>query len=88
MVTQIQSRNEKWSTTALAALTRGHGDPSGTDFDCPIVLAEAQGLTLVLDGNHRINRWALTNDSREHAVNIHAIRGAIDFVEREPVNGA
>jgi hypothetical protein len=78
---QIRSRREQWTMHALAKLKCGHADPRGNDFDCPIVLAEYQGETRVLDGNHRINRWVANGDTRMHDVHIHAVEGHGAFVD-------
>ena len=86
---QIASRREQWTTADLGMLRRGHGDPSGVDVACPIVLAEYEDETRVLDGNHRINRWVNENDSRMHDVIIHTIAKAVGFVDLPPdTNGA
>jgi hypothetical protein len=78
---QITSRKEQWTTARLGALTRGHADPSGVDIACPIVLVEHSGRTIVLNGNHRINRWVRTNDTRVHDVIIHSIPEVLTFVD-------
>ena len=77
---QIASRKEQWTTASLGELTRGHGSPTGVDVACPIILAEHEGVR-VLDGNHRINRWVASADTRRHVVHIHAITGPIRFIE-------
>ena len=77
---QIASRKEPWTTVALSQLARGHNDPTGKDVPWPIILAEYEGLR-VLDGNHRINRWVMLNDPREHNTHIHVVTGPIHFVE-------
>ena len=79
---QILSRHERWTTQQLAVLQRGHTDPTGQDFTCPIVLAELDGVTRVLDGNHRINRWVLNGDTRMHDVHIHAVTSGVGFSEK------
>jgi hypothetical protein len=78
--TQINSRQEQWSTDRLASLRLGHSDPRGDDFDCPVVVALFAGEQRLLDGNHRINRWKLTKDTREHLVNIHTVVGESELV--------
>src|SRR5215470_10963890 len=78
---QVSSRREEWTTEALSKLPRGHSDPGGGDFDCPIIVAEYDGTQRLLDGNHRINRWIETKDVRLHAVNTHTIAGVGQFVE-------
>jgi hypothetical protein len=75
----IRARRERWSTEALGALTRGHSDASGVDIPCPIILAEYAGATLVLDGNHRINRWVSAGDKRIHEVHLHTVNGVPRF---------
>jgi hypothetical protein len=82
---QISSRRERWTVEALAKLPRGHTSKAGHDFACPIIVAEYPGKQLLLDGNHRINRWIDLGDSGEHEVNIHTIRGTGHFVERPPM---
>ena len=77
---QISARRDEWATRSLAKLRRGHDDPSGIDVPCPIILVEYDGETRVIDGNHRINRWHNTGDTRNHAVNILKITGAAIFV--------
>lgn len=77
---QITSRKEQWATAALGKLTRGHNSQSGDDFGCPIILAEYQGAR-VLDGNHRINRWVASSDTRTHDVHIHTVAGPVRFIE-------
>jgi hypothetical protein len=77
---QVASRQEQWTTDDLAKLPRGHGSSKGDDFACPIVIVEYDGAQRLLDGNHRINRWIATGDTRLHAVNIHAISGSGQFV--------
>jgi len=81
---QIASRREQWSTADLGKLRRGHGDPTGVDVACPIVLVEYAGETRVLDGNHRINRWVNANDTRMHSVIIHTIAETVGFLELPP----
>lgn len=78
---QIKSRKEQWTVRSLGKLTRAHADPRGNDFPCPIVLAEYDGETRVLDGNHRINRWVANGDTRLHDVHIHAVEGPAVFVD-------
>jgi hypothetical protein len=86
---QISSRREQWGTEELGKLRRGHSDPRGIDVACPIVLAEYAGEMRVLDGNHRINRWVSTNDTRPHEVHIHTITNTVRLIELSPVaNGA
>jgi hypothetical protein len=88
-VEQISSRSERWSTAKLGLLHRGHGDPTGIDVACPIILAEYAGKMRVLDGNHRINRWVNANDAKLHEVNIHTIEGTAGLIELPPhANGA
>jgi hypothetical protein len=81
----IVSRREAWLTDKFATLTRGHASQVGKDFPCPIVLVEFLGEVLVLDGNHRINRWVATGDKASHAVNIHNLSGDPKYVELPPV---
>jgi hypothetical protein len=81
---QITSRRENLPATDLAALT-GHKFTNGEDFDCPIVVAEYQGAMRILDGNHRINRWAEACDTALHAVNFHTVGGVGQFVEHPAV---
>src|SRR5262249_22100362 len=78
---QVMSRREQWPTDALGKLARGHSSTAGKDFDCPIIIAEYDGVQLVLDGNHRINRWVIAGDARVHDVNIHTITGSGKFIE-------
>ena len=85
---QIDSRKEQWHTEDLAKLARGHSDPRGVDFDCPIVIAQYEGLLRVLDGNHRINRWVASADKRKHDVHVHTVQGAAQFVTLPPIDGA
>lgn len=80
---QVRSRKEEKSTADLAKITR-HAGVDGEDFDCPIIIAEYQGIRL-LDGNHRINRWVRDGDTTMHDVHIHTIDGTADFVELLPV---
>src|ERR1043165_3598650 len=81
---QIASRKEQWTTGNLGKLPKGHLDASGVDIACPIILVEYMGRTMVLDGNHRINRWENSNDTRLHDVIIHTISGPFAFVEHAP----
>ncbi len=76
---QITSRREKWTTDELAKLERGHGDPSGKDFDCPIIVVQYGSKRRLLDGNHRINRWLLARDTSLHDVNIHIVHQGDDL---------
>lgn len=78
---EIRSRRERWSTSDLGRLTRGHASTDGDDFACPIILVEYDGKTRVLDGNHRMNRWVANNDERLHDVNIHVVERVGMFVE-------
>jgi hypothetical protein len=78
---QVRSRREQWTTDALGRLARGHSSTVGKDFDCPIIIAEYDGIQYVLDGNHRINRWVTAGDPRVHDVNIHTITGFGKFIE-------
>jgi hypothetical protein len=71
---EIQSRREQWTTDQLGKLERGHSDPRGADFQFPVVVIEYQGKQRLLDGNHRVNRWVVTKDSRLHEVNIHTVQ--------------
>lgn len=82
----IGSRREKWSIGELEKLDRGHSDPRGKDFECPIIIVEYQFKLRLLDGNHRINRWLLTQDTRLHDVNIHTVDGVGQFVELPPAS--
>ena len=79
---QVKSRQEEWTTDQLERLTRGHNDTSGKDFDCPIIVAEYEGVRRLLDGNHRINRWIAARDTQLHKVNIHSIVGVGQFIVR------
>ena len=81
---RIASRKEQWTTGNLGKLTRGHRGSGGVDIACPIVLVECGGRTIVLDGNHRINRWVNSNDTRFHDVIIHRISEPVEFVEYTP----
>jgi len=72
---QISSRQERWTTDALAKLIRSHGYSEGDDFNCPIIVAEYEGKQRLLDGHHRINRWIEVGDTRLHDINIHTIAG-------------
>jgi len=81
---QVTSRRERWTTASLAELT-GHKFTNGEDFDSPIVVAEYDGVTRLLDGNHRINRWVEAGDMSLHDVNIHRIAGVGQFVEHPAV---
>ena len=80
----ISSRRESWLTAKLATLRRGHANTEGKDFSCPIILVEFQDAVLVLDGNHRINRWVVTGDNSLHAVNIHTLSGKPTYIELPP----
>lgn len=80
-LSQVSSRLEQWTTGALAKLTRAHPSQVGKDCDCPIVIVEYAGKQRLLDGNHRINRWVFTNDTRLHDVHIHNIAVIGQFVE-------
>jgi hypothetical protein len=82
---QISSRQEKWGIDKLAQLERGHSDPTGADFDCPIIVVEYEGRRRLLDGNHRINRWLAAHDPRLHDVNIHKAEGTGQLIELPPV---
>jgi hypothetical protein len=82
-ISQISARHERRTTQALAALPRGHNYTNGVDVECPIVIAEYQGQRL-LDGNHRVNRWASANDQRLHEVIILSVDGVVGFKEHEP----
>ena len=82
---QISSRVEKWTSKDLGKLRRGHGSTFGEDFECPIIVVEFDGQRLLLDGNHRINRWLEKHDNREHAVNIHTITGDVEMMELPPL---
>lgn len=77
---QIASRKERWTTSALGNLHRGHSSQAGVDVPWPIILAEYDGMR-VLDGNHRINRWVASSDARDHDVHIHTIIGPVRFIE-------
>jgi hypothetical protein len=83
---QVTSRRELWSTQDLAQLPRLHNSTAGVDCDCPIVIAEYEGKALVLDGNHRINRWVQARDSRLHDVHIHNIAIIGEYVEFPPLS--
>ncbi len=77
---RLVSRKEQWTTATLGQLHRGHSSPAGVDVVCPIILVEHEGIR-VLDGNHRINRWVASRDTRAHDVHIHAITGPIQYIE-------
>ena len=81
---QVESRREQWTTDVLGRLSRGLGSAQGDDFDCPIVVAEYEGKQRLLDGNHRINRWIATGDTRVHEVNIHTVAGIGQFIKLPP----
>jgi hypothetical protein len=78
---QVRSRREQWTTDALGRLVRGHSSTAGKDFDCPIIIAEYDGVQYILDGNHRVNRWVSTGDARVHDVNIHTITGSAHYIK-------
>ncbi len=78
---QIRSHREKWAIGELDKLTLWHSGTGGRDFDCPIIVAEYLGSRLLLDGNHRINRWRENRDARLHDVNIHTVDGIAQFLE-------
>lgn len=84
---QVSSRREQWATEELGKLVRGHNKAVGQDFDCPIIIAEYEGIQRVLDGNHRINRWVAFGDTRVHDVNIHTIAGVGEFIELPALPG-
>ena len=81
---QIATRREQWATDKLGTLARGHSHRGGVEIACPIVLVEHAGRTMVLDGNHRINCWVGSNDTRVHDVIIHTIPESLSFVELAP----
>jgi hypothetical protein len=83
---KITSRQEKWTTDGLGKLARGHQSTNGQDFDCPVILVEHRDSVLVLDGNHRINRWVSTGDTRIHRVNIHTIAAEEKYVDLPAVS--
>ena len=79
---QISSRLEYWTTAALARVERAHPGVADRDSASPIILVEYAGALRLIDGNHRINRWVMQLDVREHQVNIHSINGMGQFIER------
>ena len=82
---QVSSRREQWTTGALAALPRGHASAVGIDVDCPIVIAEYEGVRRLLDGNHRVNRWVASGDARLHWVHIHVVAASGHVVEHAAI---
>ena len=71
---QITSRRETRTTSELGNFTRGHERRKPARQECPIIVAEYQGVEYLLDGNNRINLWIDQEDTREHPVNVHVIR--------------
>ena len=78
---QVQSRREHWTTDRLGQLRRGHNRTQPKNFNCPIIIAEYEGMQRLLDGTTRINHWIAIGNTREHDVNIHTITGSGKFVE-------
>jgi hypothetical protein len=59
---------------------RGTAGPD-TRLDGPVVIIEYQRSMRLLDGSHRINTWVARQDSAEHPVHIHTLKGTAKFVE-------
>ena len=78
---QVQSRQEYRTTDALKKLKLGHDRTAGKDCDCPIVIAEYDGVELLIDGTTRINRWIAKGDMQVHKVNVHTIPEIGQFIE-------
>ena len=61
-------RKELWPTADLKRLRRRHDRTNDKDDRRPIVVVEYKGEPLLIDGNHRVNRWLSRSPFPEHEV--------------------
>ena len=65
---------EIWRTSDLRSLKRKHDRMNEEDDRRPIVVVDYRNERLVIDGNHRVNRWLLASPIPEHEVLLIAIK--------------
>ncbi len=61
-------------TLELKRLKRKHDRTNDKDDRRPIVVVEYEGESLLIDGNHRVNRWLSSSPIPEHDVLWIAVR--------------
>lgn len=61
-------RKEVWPTSELKRLKTKHGRTNDEDDRRPIVVLEYKTELLIIDGNHRVNRWLSDSPIPEHDV--------------------
>lgn len=61
-------RREAWNTSELKRLSRKHNRTNNEDDHRPIVVVEYKSEFLLVDGNHRVNRWLSSSPIPEHEV--------------------
>jgi hypothetical protein len=61
-------RRDLLSTLELQRLKRKHDRTNDKDDRRPIVVVEYKGEPLLVDGNHRVNRWLSSSRISEHDV--------------------
>lgn len=62
-------REEVWPTEQLSMLERKHEKKYEYEDDRPIVVVEYREKKLLIDGNHRVNRWLSKGvDGRHHVL--------------------
>src|SRR5687767_13306843 len=52
-------REERWPTSELKRLKLKHDRTNDKDDRRPIVVVDYKGEPLLIDGNHRVNRWLI-----------------------------
>jgi hypothetical protein len=66
-------REEIWPTSELKRLKRKHDRMNDKDDRRPIVVVRYNSELLLVDGNHRVNRWLSNSPIPEHDVLLIAI---------------
>jgi hypothetical protein len=67
-------REEIWPTEQLSVLERKHKKKIENEDNRPIVVVEMRDRKLLIDGNHRVNRWLSTGKHGQHRVLLITLR--------------
>lgn len=76
---QIRSSREERTTEGLRNLQQLRGQQNSNNprieygIDSPIIIVEYKEKSLLIDGNHRINKWHRDGNTKLHRVNFHRI---------------
>ncbi len=63
-----------WPTARLNELDRKHDRTNDKDDRRPIVVVQHRNRKLLIDGNHRVNRWLRESPTPEHDVLLITLR--------------